>query len=102
MFKVSIVTFVTFNLLESKCMCADGWMGDQCEQNVNECVIRSPCVNGGVCLDSPGSYRCLCGPYWTGNNCQLDVEECDEGPCHNAATCIERAGADYTCICVNG
>ena len=35
---------------EYSCTCADGYMGLNCEIEINECD-SNPCLNGAVCLD---------------------------------------------------
>ena len=41
------------------CVCGDGWQGKTCDDNVNECD-GNPCLNGGMCMDTPGSFICGC------------------------------------------
>ncbi len=63
------------------CMCARsifsalgspaGHEGALCEQNVDECAELTPCLNGAVCMDTPGSYKCQCQLGFSGKNCQL-------------------------------
>ena len=36
-----------------------GWEGDTCDDNINECD-GNPCLNGGMCMDTPGSFLCGC------------------------------------------
>ncbi len=42
------------------CDCADGWTGDRCGDDVDECAALSPCHNGGVCVNLPGEFACSC------------------------------------------
>nr|XP_034195560.1 fat-like cadherin-related tumor suppressor homolog isoform X8 [Osmia lignaria] len=49
------------------CKC-QGFMGDRCETDVNECDTN-PCTNGGTCVNEIGTYRCVCPPNMTGLNC---------------------------------
>ncbi|XP_076646629.1 FAT atypical cadherin kugelei isoform X7 [Halictus rubicundus] len=49
------------------CKC-QGFTGDRCETDVNECDAN-PCTNGGTCINEIGSYRCICPPNMTGLNC---------------------------------
>lgn len=41
------------------CHCRDGWTGDLCEEDIDEC-LSSPCQNGGLCLNIPATYTCAC------------------------------------------
>ena len=46
-------------------MCCVGWTGERCERNIDECDLSLNdsmplCHNGGVCVDTPGSYTCNC------------------------------------------
>lgn len=49
------------------CKC-QGFMGDRCETDINECDAN-PCTNGGTCVNEIGTYRCICPPNMTGLNC---------------------------------
>ncbi|GBN44801.1 hypothetical protein AVEN_30872-1 [Araneus ventricosus] len=33
------------------CLCAEGFAGHQCEENIDEC-IQKPCFNDGTCIDT--------------------------------------------------
>ncbi|CAH2066331.1 unnamed protein product, partial [Iphiclides podalirius] len=54
------------------CSCANGWMGDHCNQSICE---NNPCEAGGSCVRYPGSgFLCLC-PYGKhGIFCEYNVE----------------------------
>lgn len=82
------------------CQCLDGFVGDHCKDNVNECA-SFPCENGGTCQDGLNDYTCTCPPGYTGKNCTQPVNRCAHNPCHNGATCHERDGR-YVCACVPG
>ena len=41
------------------CCCLDGYVGDICETEINECE-SDPCQNGGTCIDEVDEYYCLC------------------------------------------
>jgi len=45
---------IRFSLLLRK-----GWTGVLCEVDVDEC-LKSPCRNGGLCINIPSSYTCAC------------------------------------------
>ncbi|XP_014210543.1 fat-like cadherin-related tumor suppressor homolog [Copidosoma floridanum] len=49
------------------CKC-QGFAGEHCELDVDECE-KSPCSNGGTCVNEPGSYHCVCPPAMTGLDC---------------------------------
>ena len=85
-----------------QCVCAPGWVGLNCDQNVDECQDETLCRNGGACLDLPGNYTCICGPGWTGRNCEEDIIECTSGTCLNSGVCVEALGLGYTCQCNPG
>ena len=37
--------------------------------DVNECESGIICLNGGTCLNNPGSFTCQCAQGWTGQYC---------------------------------
>ena len=39
-----------------------GWEGDNCDVDIDECADNSTeiCENGGVCVNTNGSYYCNC------------------------------------------
>ncbi|CAH1794764.1 unnamed protein product [Owenia fusiformis] len=44
-----------------KCTCLQGYNGDYCENEINEC-LSSPCRPGYTCIDNVGSFICYCDP----------------------------------------
>lgn len=40
------------------CQCPIGWTGDQCQDDINECVSNKPCDQ--TCFNTPGSFLCSC------------------------------------------
>lgn len=91
------VSFVTGFI----CTCSQGWVGSDCDTDLDECVDH-PCKNNGTCVNIDGSYLCICPPYWTGAQCEADRLECNTALCGNGGTCLEQAGAPATCLCVPG
>ena len=72
------------------CDCVTGWIGDECQADVNECAVAdpigdfNPCENGGICLDQIGSYECDCfNTGYEGDLCDVDIDECLLFPCQN-------------------
>jgi hypothetical protein len=61
------------------CACPLGFLGDRCQQQINECE-GSPCANGGTCVDGPGSFFCLCPLGFDGPTCrdlECSAHRCD-------------------------
>lgn len=42
------------------CICATGWTGASCSQDINECDQTSICGDLEDCKNSFGSYECVC------------------------------------------
>ncbi|XP_052788950.1 neurogenic locus Notch protein-like isoform X2 [Mya arenaria] len=82
------------------CMCADGWNGTHCEQNIDECE-SNPCVNEGTCNDGVNSYTCVCTYGWEGPNCEFDIDDCLTNHCQNNGSCVD-GFKQYTCKCAGG
>ncbi|KAI5614129.1 crumbs family member 2b isoform X1, partial [Silurus asotus] len=78
------------------CDCAPGWQGENCQDDVDEC-ISGPCING-ACRNLPGEYQCQCAQGYRGKHCDEDVNECQELRCENSGSCMNTVGG-YTCIC---
>jgi hypothetical protein len=82
---------------EYTCSCNDGYTGDHCELEVNECA-ENQCEHG-TCLDRAGTFECDCGATgYTGDRCETLIQGCAETPCDNGGTCTDD-GASRTCDC---
>ncbi|GFS21360.1 fibrillin-1, partial [Elysia marginata] len=94
------------------CVCQDGWTGDTCSENIDECQ-QAPsygsCGSNARCVDDPGSYRCVCdvGFFKTDSRC----EPCDAThfgqDCASTCSCITANTQDCndttgTCSCNTG
>lgn len=44
----------------SGCVCKEGWTGNRCDVDIQECSISNPCDNLETCIELLGSYRCDC------------------------------------------
>ena len=65
------------------CACPDGFSGEHCEVDEDECAGENPCQNGGQCVDEANGYKCRCRPGFVGDLCQTDVDDCVTRPCAN-------------------
>ncbi len=103
------------------CSCPQGYSGTDCNQDIDECLegkwdaccfpqfefykqcifSGSPCEHGGVCVNTPGSYRCDCPTGFSGRRCEMNINECESNPCQNEGTCIDERGS-FRCICMPG
>ena len=51
--------------------------------DIDECQLKNPCANDGVCTNSEGTFNCLCTEGWTGRNCT-------EGKVSNTCICFQQ------------
>ena len=63
----------TFGSFE--CLCVNGYDGDFCENNIDDCGNTERCLNGGTCVDYVGSFRCECPPAYTGKSYENTYED---------------------------
>ncbi|XP_073454483.1 uncharacterized protein [Aquarana catesbeiana] len=84
-----------------RCVCANGWDGDNCDHNIDDCAIGA-CFQGSTCIDKVASFMCLCPPGKTGLLCHLD-DACLKNPCHPKATCMTNPfSGKAICHCLPG
>nr|CAI5869526.1 unnamed protein product [Callosobruchus analis] len=82
-----------------RCKCRVGWMGKNCDQNINDCVGQ--CQHGATCIDLVNDYHCACQPGYTGRDCHTDIDDCASNPCKNGGECVDQVNG-YRCICPVG
>ncbi len=82
---------------DGRCICDAGFVGAQCEIDIDECA-SVPCKNDGGCEDLDDAYRCTCLQGFTGERCQTDVDECASQPCEPNGKCIDEVDG-YSCAC---
>lgn len=97
--------------INGTCICKTGWMGDDCEIDVNECENNSSlCQDNSSCRNTNGSFLCVCND---GFNLRSDgiksCEECDDGfygqSCALRCECGQHQLCDKvngSCFCVTG
>ncbi|XP_053372749.1 uncharacterized protein LOC123561027 [Mercenaria mercenaria] len=91
------------NHVTAKCLCKDGWQGDFCVTDVDECSSDvNPCTESHktVCENNLGSYLCKCvdGFELDSNGTCVDIDECDR----NTHDCVQRCNntiGSYNCSC---
>ncbi|WAR27674.1 FAT4-like protein [Mya arenaria] len=83
--------------------CLEGWTGQLCNTNIDECTLpgNPVCKNGGLCTDTEGGVSCNCtGTGYEGTRCDVDVDECDGDPCLHGGLCSNSVGS-YACTCTD-
>ncbi|XP_017095248.2 cubilin homolog [Drosophila bipectinata] len=95
-----------------QCVCASGWQGPTCEDDVNECsefagTDLAGCLNNGQCINTPGSYSCVCRNGFSGTHCRVRRNSClgigASELCGEHGTCIQTGNAaGYVCVCNQG
>ncbi|XP_012660330.1 protein delta homolog 2 isoform X2 [Otolemur garnettii] len=86
--------------LNFTCRCLAGFVGDRCEVNVDDCLMR-PCANGATCLDGINRFSCLCPEGFSGRFCTINLDDCASRPCQRGARCRDRVH-DFDCLCPSG
>ena len=80
-------------------MCATGFTGYNCSEDINECE-PNPCQNGGNCTNFlNGNFTCECPSGYSGDICSTDLTPCDPQPCGGGGTCNDLGEGAYSCDC---
>ncbi|CAB3400271.1 unnamed protein product [Caenorhabditis bovis] len=80
-----------------KCICADGFTGENCEVNINECKYID-CGNHGYCTDGIDGATCNCNEGYSGSFCEILTDPCEGIICHNGGKC-EKHNENVACKC---
>lgn len=87
------------------CECDEGFEGEHCRLEIDECQKFQPCVHG-VCNDQKANYFCDCEPNYGGKNCSVELMGCHTNPCANGGTCkpylVNENEHKFNCSCSNG
>ena len=77
-----------------------------CAEDINECVLeKEVCKNGGICVNTNGSYYCQCNEFYQGNDCNIPIDPCLSNPCiaSNSISCTSimrnMSLIDFNCTC---
>ncbi|KAG7486914.1 jagged-1a-like isoform X1 [Solea senegalensis] len=82
-----------------QCLCDTNYGGQLCDKDLNMCLTRRPCLNGGTCSNTgPDKYQCSCQEGFSGVNCQRADHVCVSHPCLNGGSCVE-TGQGFECLC---
>eukprot|EP00795_Rhopilema_esculentum_P010490 gene10490-19202_t len=76
-----------------------GFMGSQCQTEIDECVLERPCKHGGYAATlTDRSYKCTCMRGYTGMQCETKMSSCSSEPCFNKGNCLEQVQLDSYAI----
>ncbi|KAL5012769.1 hypothetical protein ScPMuIL_011320 [Solemya velum] len=81
------------------CQCNTGWRGQNCSEDINECIENNPCVNG-TCVNTEGDYECNCTAGFEDKNCSTNTDDCTPEPCNNSGVCTDEVNG-FNCNCSN-
>ncbi|GFO00271.1 fibrillin-1 [Plakobranchus ocellatus] len=89
------------------CRCHDGWTGQSCELDIDECSSQTPnlCPADRLCRNTNGSYVCDCPVGYQAasstDNC-TDIDECANQLDHMCPQmCVNNPGS-FACQCQSG
>ncbi|XP_052809767.1 uncharacterized protein LOC128238182 isoform X2 [Mya arenaria] len=85
------------------CNCSNGWAGDQCDIDLDECDSEDLCPTNFDCVNTIGSSLCQChsGYVRTEDRCE-DINECLDSSLNTCEQACRNTGGGYECSCYNG
>ncbi|RUS82424.1 hypothetical protein EGW08_009812 [Elysia chlorotica] len=84
------------------CVCAPGWTGTRCVNDVDECAEDRVCPAGQLCTNTIGSYKCSCpSGYSMQSDVCIDIDECSSQS-HGCQQLCENTDGSYNCDCYLG
>uniref|UniRef100_A0A672MX80 Neurogenic locus notch homolog protein 2-like n=1 Tax=Sinocyclocheilus grahami TaxID=75366 RepID=A0A672MX80_SINGR len=87
------------------CVCQRGFRGKDegnCRNDIDECRKLGKCLNGGICMNTHGSFRCECLAGYSGRTCEVPTQPCAPSQCLNGGTCHQTGDHTYECACLPG
>ena len=72
---VKMVSQVNLNIFNNDTCSFCIYLGTNCEYNIDDCA-KSPCKNGGTCIDLINDVQCKCMEGYKGKLCEIDIDEC--------------------------
>ncbi|XP_052775111.1 uncharacterized protein LOC128213450 [Mya arenaria] len=85
------------------CTCIEGWTGNECSEDVNECVETPDICDNTAntkCVNVDATYQCECKDGYTDvSGLCADIDECLEDPCNQECT---NTDGSYFCYCNPG
>lgn len=88
---------------EAECVCAEGFVGEQCHIRHDYCADLN--CEQGDCVSARGGFVCKCRPGYLGRRCHL--QPCDYSPCPRNKECVnimsnETSRSSFSCQCPAG
>ncbi|WAR07512.1 MLP-like protein [Mya arenaria] len=85
------------------CNCSEGWAGDQCDIDLDECDNEDLCPTNFECVNTLGSFLCHChsGFVRTEDRCD-DINECLDASLNTCEQACHNTGGEYECTCYKG
>ncbi|KAL4219778.1 hypothetical protein ACF0H5_020191 [Mactra antiquata] len=88
------------------CLCDDGWKGDTCQEDINECNEKLNAFNDPKkeCFNTLGSfsYQCLEGFEKTTDDVCEDIDECNVPSLNGCDQICKNTVGSYICECEAG
>ncbi|XP_051974737.1 stabilin-2 [Xyrauchen texanus] len=86
--------------------CKEGYTGEFCEQQTQECGPNQPCHAHADCVSNKGDFLCVCKPGFQGDGYMcMESDPCalpHRGGCSVNAKCIKTGPGKHTCQCLSG
>ncbi|XP_060592999.1 uncharacterized protein LOC132747595 [Ruditapes philippinarum] len=85
------------------CVCKDGWTGQKCDTDKDECQAN-PCTGvNKACVNTPGSYECRCKPgYEDVNGVCTNINECNDANLNVCSQICTDTDGSFECSCNPG